>query len=288
MRATASIEFLSLFCLGMNCFEIEPEGVYHQIKEGNSVVNAAGFTCVAIQHPHMNAVVPAAGQGTRLGELTDNQPKGLVDVAGRPLLSHALETAVEAGAEELVIIIGYEAAQIVDQFGDSFDGVAITYVHQREQLGLGHAVLQAEPHIDEDFLLVNGDNVFTESVYPAVDAIDEDDADAVVAVEDVSPAVAKTTGVIETESTGSVTDIVEKPTDPSSTLVTTGCYMLPTDIFAACALLKPSAEGEYQLSEAVGLLIHAGYDVTTVRLGDRVNVNTPTDVERAAELVRGE
>lgn len=234
----------------------------------------------------MDAVIPAAGRGTRLGELTDEQPKGLVDVAGRPLLAHVFETAVEAGADELVVIIGYEAARIVERFGDSFEGVPITYVHQREQLGLGHAVLRAEPHVDGDFLLVNGDNVFATSVRPAVEAAD--DADAVLAVEEVSPAVAKTTGVIQTDGSGNVTGIVEKPADPPSTLVTTGCYVLPEDIFTACALLRPSAEGEYQLSEAVGLLVHAGYDVATVQLGDRVNVNTPAEVERAAALVRGE
>ncbi|EMA71043.1 sugar phosphate nucleotidyltransferase [Halorubrum distributum] len=81
--------------------------------------------------------------------------------------------------------------------------------------------------------------------------------------------------------------LVEKPTNPSSTLVTTGWYMLPEDVFHVCALLRPSAEGEYQLSEAVGLLVRAGYEAATVRVGERVNVNTPGDVERASELMRG-
>nr|ABQ76018.1 sugar nucleotidyltransferase II [uncultured haloarchaeon] len=232
----------------------------------------------------MHAVVPAAGQGTRLGELTDNQPKGLVDIGGQPLLAYVLSTAIEAGADELIVIIGYEAAQIIDRFGDVFDGVPITYIHQREQLGLGHAVLQAESQIDGDFLLLNGDNVFTRSVGPIVDASER--FDAVLGVEEVSPAVAQTTGVIQTDQTGNVSDIVEKPADPSSTLVTTGCYLLPEEIFMACELLQPSAEGEYQLSEAVGLLVHAGYDVGTVQVGERINVNTPGDVEDAEDLVR--
>ncbi|PHQ47621.1 sugar nucleotidyltransferase, partial [Halorubrum sp. C3] len=124
------------------------------------------------------------------------------------------------------------------------------------------------------------------SVAPAVEAVAE--ADAALAVEEVSPAVAATTGVIETDGRGRVTGLVEKPAEPSSTLVTTGCYVLPEDVFHACALLRPSAEGEYQLSEAVGLLVRAGYEIETVRLGERVNVNTPEDVERASELVREE
>ncbi|OYR55811.1 sugar phosphate nucleotidyltransferase [Halorubrum halodurans] len=232
----------------------------------------------------MHALIPAAGRGTRLGECTETQPKGLVEVAGQPLLAHVFETAIDAGADELVVVIGYEGAQIVDHFGDAFAGVPITYVHQRERLGLGHAVLQAEPHIDGSFLLLNGD-VFAGSVGPAVSAATKEGVDGVLAVEDVSTAEASTTGVLELDG-DRVTGLVEKPDDPPSTLVTTGCYVLPADVFHACALVQPSAEGEYQLSEAVGLLVRAGYDIETVRLGERVNVNTPADVEQAARLVR--
>ena len=234
----------------------------------------------------MDAVILAAGRGSRLGELTADRPKGPVDVAGEPLLTHVFETAVEAGADELVVIVGYESAQIVDRFGDVIEGTPITHVYQRERLGLGHAVLQAEPHVDGTFLLVNGDNVFAGSVAPAIEAVEK--ADAALAVEEVSPEVAATTGVIETDERGRVTGVVEKPAEPSSTLVTTGCYVLPEDVFHACALLRPSTEGEYQLSEAVGLLVRAGYEVATVQLGERMNVNTPADVERASGLVRVE
>ena len=108
----------------------------------------------------MHALIPGAGRGTPLGEHAETQPKGLAEIAGRPLLAHVFETAVDAGADELVVVIGYEGAQIVDHFGDSFAGIPITYVHQRARLGLGHAMLQAGPHIDGRFLLLNGDNVF--------------------------------------------------------------------------------------------------------------------------------
>jgi glucose-1-phosphate thymidylyltransferase len=139
------------------------------------------------------------------------------------------------------VIVGYEAGRIVDRFGDAFEGVSITYVHQRERNGLGHAVLQAEPYVDGTFLLVNGDNVFPRSVEPAVAGVEG--ADAVLAVEEVSPAVAATTGVIETDETGCVTGIVEKPDDPPSTLVTTGWYVLPEDVFhaARCSGRRPRA-----------------------------------------------
>ncbi|MFC6752624.1 sugar phosphate nucleotidyltransferase [Halorubrum tibetense] len=234
----------------------------------------------------MDAVIPAAGRGSRLGALTDDRPKGLVDVGGRPLLAYALDAAVEAGADRLVVIVGYEAAAIVEWFGDTFSGVPITYVHQREQLGLGHAVLQARHAVDGTFLLVNGDNVFVDGVTLALEAVRAEGVDGVLGVEEAPREVARTTGVIETEA-GGISGIVEKPDDPPSQLVTTGCYVLPAETFHACALVQPSAEGEYQLSEAVGLLCRAGFDFETVELGPRVNVNEPGDIEQAAKLVCG-
>jgi GTP:adenosylcobinamide-phosphate guanylyltransferase len=134
---------------------------------------ADAFRIIVATAACMQALIPAAGRGTRLGERTETRPKGLVDIAGRPLLAHVFETAADAGTDELVVVIGYEKPQIVDHFGDSFAGVPITYVHQREQLGLGHAVLQAESHVDGPFLLLNGDNVFAGSVAPAVAAADQ-------------------------------------------------------------------------------------------------------------------
>ena len=232
----------------------------------------------------MDAIIPAAGRGTRLGDLTADQPKGLVEVAGKPLLAYVLDVAVEADIDELIVIIGYEGSQIVERFGDAYRDVPITYVHQREQLGLGHAVLQAQHAVNGTFLLVNGDNVFVDGVTPAVEAVHTEGVDGVLGVEEVSCEVAQTTGVIEREE-GTITGIVEKPDDPPSKLVTTGCYVLPEEVFHACALVQPSAEGEYQLSEAVGLLCRAGFNFETIELGERVNVNEPADCERATALL---
>jgi glucose-1-phosphate thymidylyltransferase len=111
---------------------------------------------------------------------------------------------------------------------------------------LAHAVLQAEPHVDGRFVVVNGDNVFGMSLRPVVEAAGREGVDGALAVTTVSREAATKTGVIEVAD-GSVTDIVEKPIDPASTLITTGCYVLPEDVFEGCKLVQPSAEGEYQL-----------------------------------------
>ena len=233
----------------------------------------------------MQGVVPAAGEGTRLRPLTADMPKGMVEVAGKPLLTHVFETLLDAGVTELVVAVGYEMDSIVGHYGDEFRGVPVTYVHQREQKGLAHAVLQAEPHVDGQFVVLNGDNVFGEGIGAAVERAAEPEVDATLLVEEVTPEAARDTGVVEVEA-GRVTSLVEKPEDPPSQLVTTGCYVLPAEVFEACRLLRPSERGEYELSDAVGVLVHAGATVEVVRYdGERCNVNESGDVRRATELL---
>ncbi len=232
----------------------------------------------------MQGVVPAAGAGTRLGDLGENTQKGLVEVAGRPLLAYVFDRLLEVGVAELFVVIGHGGEDIIARFGDQYGDTPITYVHQREPLGLAHAIAQTEPHIDDAFIVLNGDNIFGTSINPAIDAVDEG-AHGAILVESVSGDEPPQTGVIETEG-DRITHIVEKPREPSSQLVTTGCYVLPEAVFHACALVQPSETGEYELSEAVALLARAGYDITPVRFdGWRVNVNTPEDIHVAERLL---
>lgn len=234
----------------------------------------------------MQVVVPAAGQGTRLRPLTADRPKGLVEIGGKPLLEHVFETAIEAGAAELVVVIGKGGIDIQSRFGECFGSVPVTYVHQPEPRGLGDAVLRTRPVIDGTFTVLNGDNVFGGSIEAAIERSSDPKVDGVLLVESAPPKIAKETGVV-TISGDTIKNIVEKPDSPPSQLVTTGCYVLPRAVFHALELLTPSERGELELSEAVGLLIDAGYTVSAVRYhGDRVNVNRPRDVDEAERVYR--
>ena len=229
----------------------------------------------------MQGVVPAAGEGTRLRPLTDDKPKGMVEIAGEPLLTHVFETLLAVGVDELVVVVGYEMDSIIAHYGNVFRGVPVTYVHQRKQLGLAHAVAQAEPHVDGRFVVLNGDNVFADAggIEAAVERARESEVDAAVLVEEVTAAAARETGVVEVEGQ-QVTGLVEKSEDPPSRLATTGCYVLPEEVFEAIRLLRPSDRGEYELAGAVSVLVRAGATVEAVRHeGQRYNVNEPGDVE---------
>ena len=74
-----------------------------------------------------------------------------MEVNGVPLIKDVFDNLIDSGANEFIIVVGYKTEQIIDRYGDQYRDVPITYTYQREQLGLAHAALQAEPHIDGDF-----------------------------------------------------------------------------------------------------------------------------------------
>ncbi|WP_340100131.1 sugar phosphate nucleotidyltransferase [Salinibaculum salinum] len=230
----------------------------------------------------MQAVVPAAGEGTRLRPLTAEQPKGLVEVAGKPLLTHVFETLAALGVESIVVVVGYRGEDIRTYYGSSFEGISLEYATQDERLGLAHAVLQAAPHVDGEFLLMNGDNVFDADLSPVVERHRTTGADATTLVERVPRERARAGGVFDIEG-GEVVGVVEKPEEPPSQLIPRGVYAFSPAIFPACRLVTPGHTGEYELSDAVDLLIRAGRRVETVEFeGWCCNVNTPADRERVA------
>jgi len=230
----------------------------------------------------MKAVVLAAGEGTRLRPLTEDKPKGMVEVDGKPILTHCFEQLAELGADGLVVVVGYRKQDIIEHYGDDFDGIPITYAHQREQKGLAHALLKVEEYIDDDFMLMLGDNVFHANLEDVVRRQQEERADAAFLVEEVDWEEASRYGVCDTNKYGEVTDVVEKPEDPSSNLVMTGFYTFSPAIFHACHLVQPSNRGEYEISEAIDLLIQSGRTIDAIGLeGWRIDVGYPEDRDEA-------
>jgi len=235
----------------------------------------------------MQVVVLAAGQGTRLRPLTENKPKGMVEVDSKPILTHCFEQVVDLGADEIVVVVGYKKEAIIDHYGDSFEGVPITYAHQREQLGLAHALLCVEEHIEGDFMLMLGDNIFDANLEDVIRRHNEDRADAVFLTEEVPWEEASRYGVCNTNAYGEITEVVEKPDEPESNLVMTGFYTFTPAIFHACKLVQPSNRGEYELSEAVDLLIRSGRTIDAFRIdGWRIDVGYPEDRQRAEKRLQ--
>jgi len=225
----------------------------------------------------MQGVVPAAGEGTRMRPLTADKPKGLVEVAGKPLLSRVFETLVGLGTTELVVVVGYRGEQIREYYHNSFEGTPVRYVTQQSRNGLAHALLCAEDEPAGDFVLLNGDNVIRANVGELVSRHQETTADVTALTEEVSVSEAGRGAVFELTD-GEITGVVEKPAEPPSTVIPRGCYAFSPKILHACHLVTPGQTGEYELTDAIDLLLQAGGRLETVEMaGWCQNVNTPAD-----------
>ena len=220
----------------------------------------------------MQAVLLAAGQGTRLRPLTDALPKPMVPVADRPLVAHAADAAVEGGVSELIVVVGYERDAITEYFGDSYRGVPVTFVTQEKQRGTADAVRAAAPELDGPFVVLNGDNLYDDQITAL---FDEGPAIATITVEDPT-----SYGVLSTAD-GVVTDIVEKPANPPSNLANAGAYQFPA---AARELLdvSESERGEYELTDVLARVIEE-FDVRVVELDRWLDVGRPWELLEANE-----
>ncbi|MXR52208.1 NTP transferase domain-containing protein [Halovenus sp. WSH3] len=225
----------------------------------------------------MQAVLLAAGQGTRMRPLTDALPKPMVPVADRPLVAHAADAAVDAGVSELIVVVGYERDAITSYFGESYRGVPVTFVTQSEQRGTADAVRAAAPELDGEFVVLNGDNLYDEGIEGLFG-----DGPAIAAIEVEDPT---SYGVLSTAGE-TVTDIVEKPADPPSKLANAGAYQFPAAAIEYLDVPK-SERGEYELTDVLARVIDE-FDVRAVELDRWLDVGRPWELLEANEWRLGE
>lgn len=226
----------------------------------------------------MQTVILAAGEGTRMRPLTASRPKPMVPVADRPLVAHAADAAVDAGATELVFVVGYEADAIREYFGERYRDVSVTYARQERQRGTADAVRAAREYLDDEFAVLNGDDLYD----PAGIRQLFDGGPAIAAYRVDDPTIY---GVLSTDG-GYVTDIIEKPDEPPSSLANTGAYVFPSE--AREWLDVPESErGEYELTDTVARMIEA-VDVRVVELDEWMGVGRPWELLEANEWKLGE
>jgi glucose-1-phosphate thymidylyltransferase len=230
----------------------------------------------------MKAVVLAAGEGTRLRPLTEDKPKALVEVNGKPIVEDVFDRLIDIGVDEFIVVVGYLKERIIERYSDGYREKPITYAHQRDQLGLAHALLQSERYISDDFVVMLGDNIFRGNISDVISHQQSDQADAAFLIEEVPLQDAGRYGVCRRDEDGAIVEVVEKPDDPPSPYVMTGFYSFTPAIFHACHLVQPSDRGEYELTDAINLLLKSNRTIEGVELeGWRMDIGYPEDRERA-------
>jgi UTP--glucose-1-phosphate uridylyltransferase len=232
------------------------------------------------------AVFPAAGLGTRFLPATKASPKEMLPLVDKPLIQYVVEEAVASGIDSVIIVTGRGKSAIEDHFDVSFelevllrergkeedlrlvraitDMVRVSYVRQREALGLGHAILQARDLVgDEPFAVMLSDDIIdskTPALKQLLDVYEKYEAPVLATMQVAGEAISRF-GALDVEEVSEgvyrIKDMVEKPPpgQAPSDLAIIGRYVLTPDIFAEIEGTRPGAIGEIQITDAMRALL---------------------------------
>ena len=246
------------------------------------------------------AVFPVAGLGSRFLPVTKASPKEMLPVVDKPLIQYAVEEAYAAGVREMIFVTGRNKRAIEDHFDKAYEletelerknktvlldmvrsvlpeGVRCIYIRQAEPLGLGHAVLCAQPIVGDDpFAVILADDLM-DSQPPAIARMAQvfaREGASLLGVEEVPRDQTQSYGIVTIDKMhddiARIHSIVEKPKPAAapSNLAVIGRYVLTPRIFELLAAVTPGAGGEIQLTDAISALL--GHEqVFAVRLPGR-------------------
>ncbi|MCX7798271.1 MAG: sugar phosphate nucleotidyltransferase [Melioribacter sp.] len=209
----------------------------------------------------MRAVIPAAGFGTRLKPHTYSLPKVLLNVGGKPIIGHIIDKIISENIFKATFIIGYMGEKIIDYINKNYKQLKADFVEQEELLGLGHAIYKAIPTFDnDDLLIILGDTIFDVNLKNVLSQ--KINAVGVKEVDDPSRF-----GVAVCEN-NRIIKLIEKPQNLISKLALVGLYYIyNTNLLKECLneIINKDikTKGEYQLTDALQLMIEKGELITT-------------------------
>lgn len=222
----------------------------------------------------MQCVILAAGKGTRLRPLTDNTPKQLVMVQGRPLLDHIVE-ALPSAVGEIIMVTGYLEEQIKAHCGDTYMGRKMTYITQETPSGTAKALWLCKDLLKGRFLFMFGDDIHGANDLARVTSFSR----ALLAMPTKTP---ERFGIVVRHPDGTVAEFVEKPAHPPSNLASTGVMVLDTHIFEFD--IKVERNGEYYLTDVIAEYVEK-YPMAVVEQELWIPVGYPEDITRAETIL---
>ena len=222
------------------------------------------------------------GFGTRLRPLTNITNKSLLPVYNRPLIQFPLETLLLAGIQDIYVVTGPEHIdQIRKYLGNGFDAVRFEYGVQSMPGGIAQALGMAEDFVDGDSVCaILGDNIFFDDLSPVIKNFT---AGGHLFVKEVSDP--QRFGVVEREG-NQIISIEEKPKQPKSNFIATGCYLYDNSCFDVIRNMRPSARGELEITDVSQAYISKGQLSSTVLEKQWIDAGTFESLFLAAEIVR--
>jgi dTDP-glucose pyrophosphorylase len=238
----------------------------------------------------MKALVLAAGNGKRLSGEGKGRNKCMRVVNGRHLIQYSFESAALSGAEEIIVVVGYRAEDIINAFGVSFEDIRIRYVFQERLQGLVDAMDCAREALEgEDFILLLGDEIVCSPRLPEmVRFFHEQDLFGVCGVVQVSnrDEIRKTYSVLYDPSDYSIYRLLEKPQNPMNNFMGTGNCVFRNRMLAYIDQTPVhQVRREKELPDLIQCAVDDGNPVKLYEVGMRyVNVNTSEDIRLAESL----
>lgn len=215
----------------------------------------------------MKAIIPVAGAGTKLRPHTYTQPKALIPLAGKTILSIIIDQLAEAGVKDFILVVGYLGDKIMDYAKAKYPHLNITIIYQNERKGLGHAIYLCKEVVGEDEVLIAlGDTICEFNVESLLQS-----NGSVLCVKKVDDP--RDFGVAETDENGHVTKLVEKPQIPRTNSALVGIYkIVETELLFNCIEhLMPKAiadEGEMGITPALDCMVNGGASFTTMKVAN--------------------
>ena len=235
----------------------------------------------------MKAVILAAGRGKRLKEATEPVNKSMLKFNGRHLIEYSLETARLSKVDEIIIVVGYRAEDIVNQFGIQYENIKIRYVIQEQQKGLVNALEYTRDALNgDDFILLLADEIL---IHPnPMEMIETFQKEklfvlcGVTRVEDKSQ-ISKTYTVICNEDDNRIYRLIEKPRNPFNNIMGTGNCIFKNEIFDYVPYTPINyMRKEKELPDLIQCTIDDGNPVKLFYINAQyVNINTLEDISIA-------
>lgn len=228
----------------------------------------------------MQAVILAAGKGTRMKDLTAEVPKPMLTVLGKTLLEHKFD-ALPAAIDEIILVIGYQGEVIREKFGNQYEDKRISYVVQETLDGTAGAVWKARDLIRDRFIVMMGDDLYARrDMERCVEASDW----ALVAEETKAMA---SGGRVVTNEAGEVLDIVEGDHQGTEGLMNTNLFVLDARVFAQPLVPKSPGSSEFGLPQTVLPAARAlGIPLHVIPVTEWIQITAPEDLARAEERLR--
>ncbi|RLI78138.1 hypothetical protein DRP04_10485 [Archaeoglobales archaeon] len=224
----------------------------------------------------MLGVIPAAGLGKRMRPLTDDLPKPLLPVLNKPIIEHVIEHMRAVDVERIVVVIGYLGDKIKERLKAYDDtDIDIKFVKQEKLDGTVSAIKLAEKYIDEDFVVMWGDNFFRGNLNDLISSHVEKQAKISVMLEKAEK------GARAYIERGRIVRVEERPKTAGG-YAFAGVYVFNPGIFDFVDEVKKSEAGEYEISDLLQIAIDNGENINYAWLeGWRINVTTPLDLLKA-------